>query len=211
MRSKARWWRNFTLGLFLICSGAFAFTLATRPEGAPHGWRDGVLITSLTIGLCALCSLPFVQSTHRADLRLRRGIGVIARWSVPVDEWQQFVREEREFEKVDGVRSNLIDVKQRSPACGIDVIVGHGEIIVGIDHQYMTGLGRAELSGPYWISFAQPTLEFRLQVLDPSDQYSDRAVRVPVAHGAIDRVIPLGPVRGQPPQSDALTSGSAIR
>lgn len=120
------------------------------------------------------------------ESRLRRGLGVLARWSVTADEWEAF----RAFDVRRGAEHvNYIGHYNPRPAEGraVEVLFGRRQVIV--DESYHP-LNRFALPELRWVGWVEPPgapecLEFG--VLYPGGRYGgarSMTVRVPVARAA---------------------------
>lgn len=113
--------------------------------------------------------------------RLMGGKGVIARWHVTASEWDRF----RAFDAIrsaqDATLFNELGIRERTPAEGVEVVVGRRQLIV--DGSYHALIGMPSLSAVYWLPApAEPEcLEFAL--VYPRGRYGGTwrvSLRVPV-------------------------------
>ncbi|MEO8201339.1 MAG: hypothetical protein ABI679_12505, partial [Gemmatimonadota bacterium] len=160
----------------------FAAAVWNQPSGPPTGWMDGLSVVAGMVSLIALICLPLVQADYRRELRLRRGTGARARWSVSPSEWRRFQENEKVAEQKGEVLLNMIDTRQRAGNAGVEIIVGNGALIVGGEYRVI-GTQRPGETAPVWIPSDPPTLEYRFTNVDPDNSYVERALRLPVAAG----------------------------
>jgi len=189
-RSKSRWWRNLALAIAVV-SGLVALILwRVQPHDGGKSWTSVLPVIAGWVSVIAWLCLPIAQGEYRRDLRLRRGEGVRARWIVSQAQWQAFVKNERRAEADPGMPVNLLDMRQRAGADGLEIIVGHGQIVVGNEYRVV----RSRPSGasdPLWVDAVPPMLEYRLEEVDPNDERVERALRFPVAAGHEDAACAL--------------------
>jgi hypothetical protein len=122
----------------------------------------------------------------RGEAKLRRGIGVLARWQVPPDEWEAF----RAFDtRRAAEHARLIGHYTPRPAEGraVDVLFGQRQVIVDESYHPLSRMALPELTWMHWHEpkDAPECLEFG--VLYPGGRYGGAkpmAVRVPVARAA---------------------------
>lgn len=124
------------------------------------------------------------------EARLRRGIGVLARWQVPAGEWEAF----RAFDtRRQAEHVHLLGHYTPRPAQGraVEVVFGHRQVIVDESYHPLSRFALPEIT---WLAWHEPAdapanapecLEFG--VLYPGGRYGGArrmAVRVPVARAA---------------------------
>jgi hypothetical protein len=115
--------------------------------------------------------------------RLVSGIGVIARWHVTAAEWDRF----RAFDAIRARQGhtlvNDLWIRRRTPARGVEVIVGRRQLIVDGSYHALRPRGLPELRAVFWLSaVADPDcLEFA--VVYPAGRHGGTrqlSLRVPV-------------------------------
>jgi hypothetical protein len=131
--------------------------------------------------------MGLLASLHAlGEAKLRRGIGVLARWQVPAAEWEAF----RAFDaRREAEHARLIGHYTPHPAEGraVEVLFGQRQVIVDQSYHPLSRMALPELT---WMQWHEPKdapecLEFG--VLYPGGRYGGAkpmAVRVPVARAA---------------------------
>lgn len=142
--------RHATIWLAIVATGALT-SLAAFGGLLPMG---GVTIALGSIGattaLFGLAAMGFAAEAALGERRLRRGTGVIARWTVPPAEWAAFLDADARYAASQPAVRNLLD---RRPADGrpVEVIVGAGEVLLDGAHHAFGGAGKAALVEVAWL------------------------------------------------------------
>jgi ABC-type glycerol-3-phosphate transport system permease component len=170
-------------------------------------WRMDALgietaATSASIGLGivvamlgALLSFNFAWAL-RLVRALRRGDGVIARWTVAPATFEMF----RDLE--DRLRSqgddNDLKVPRRTPPAGLDIVFSADAVLIGDTFFGLASTGFGRFSGVWRTSTVPPCLEFGTVLTWASNtstlriHHTKGVLRVPIAHdagAAADRVL----------------------
>lgn len=120
-------WRAIALAVLPL--GALLVLAANRQEGQSAG---------LAFGLPGLCLLAFgvvaglwAHRAARAQARLQRGQGVLARWRVDAATWRAFRERERNAGAGGNALPDELSMPDDAPVDGIEVIVGEDAVAVG--------------------------------------------------------------------------------
>lgn len=169
-----------------LAGGCGAITARLLDGQLSPGWLAAIYIPSLTALLFGVPMGLMALFSARGEARLRRGIGVLARWTMPPADWEAFrsfdARRAREGRGLDN------DYAPR-PAEGRDVgiVIGRRQVIVDGSYHPLSRFALPELT---WVGWQQPPdapecLEFG--VLYPGGRYGGAkpaTVRVPVSRAA---------------------------
>lgn len=142
--------RHVAVWLAIVATGALA-GLAAFGGLLPMG---GVTIALGSIGattaLFGLAAMGFAAEAALGERRLRRGTGVIARWSVPPGEWAAFLDADARHAASQPEVRNLLDHR---PPDGrpVEVIVGAGEVLIDGAHHAFGG-SKGALVEVAWLS-----------------------------------------------------------
>ncbi len=169
-----------------LCGGLAIIPVATNHAALGDAW-------SLALGVPAVTAIPVgivfgIMATLSAigQARLRRGIGLLARWQVPPAEWEAF----RRFETVRrGAGPGLAGDYKPRPARGrpVEVLFGQRQVIVDGSYHPLRRWSVPELGAVGWLAppdapaGTPEMLEFHL--IYPRGRYGGTvrlAVRVPV-------------------------------
>jgi hypothetical protein len=185
--------RKLGLWLALAAGGALALALAitSRPRlGEVASLVAGTAgITSIAVGL-VMGAMALLAAIGHA--RLRRGVGVIARWRVRPEDWERF----RGFDAARRAESPHVASEftpgQRAPPEGVEILVGRRQIMIDGSYHLLRRYGLPELRSLSW--FVGPD---QLEVIEFSLRYPrgrsggtiPAALRVPVAAEARDDAV----------------------
>jgi hypothetical protein len=140
-----------------------------------------IMVVSFNIAVFSSFLLLWFGLAAVGRARLLRGKTAIARWHVSAAEWERF----RAFDAVrsaqDETLLNELSIRERTPAEGVDVIVGRRQLIVDGSYHALSGL--PFVSAVHWLPApADPEcLEFAL--VYPRGRYGGTrrmSLRVPV-------------------------------
>jgi len=147
---------------------------------------EGLVIAAGTTGLILLVlSLVFGVPALLASLgewRLRRGLGVIARWAVEPRAWEAF----RAFDVERGAAALRNDFTPRPADGPVEVRFGPRQVLVDGSYHPLRRLAVPELSGIEWLqpADAPECIEFGLVYPRGRSATLRQALRVPVAPAA---------------------------
>lgn len=129
MRNPERW-RNIGLAAFL---GGPLLVLAAFQ--VPAGYAgDGVRAALFCLGLMGLMFGGvggwMAQRKVRAQMRMARGEGVLARWRIPAGQWRDFVALDAERNAAGDRFPNEFSPREEVPAEGVEIVVGEDAISI---------------------------------------------------------------------------------
>jgi hypothetical protein len=99
----------------------------------PHTAWSLVAVAGATVAFFSLPLIVIRQFQMMPQYQLARGERVRARWTVSPEQWRQFQRLSREWDKTPNRGVNEIDVNQDPRSTGVEVIVGEYGLQVGGD------------------------------------------------------------------------------
>lgn len=169
-----------------LAGGCGAITARLLDGQLSPGWLAAIYIPSLTALLFGVPMGLMALFSARGEARLRRGIGVLARWTMPPADWEAF----RSFDARRACEGRGLDNDYAPrPAEGRDVgiVIGRRQVIVDGSYHPLSRFALPELT---WVGWQQPPdapecLEFG--VLYPGGRYGGAkpaTVRVPVSRAA---------------------------
>lgn len=122
--------------------------------------------------------------------RLRRGIGVIARWRVDAEDWERFRALDAARQAANPSVKSDFTARATTPASGVEVIVGRRQIMMDGSYHWLRPhpLGPPELRDVHWLADPQQPeiIEFSLDYPDVQYGTVPAVLRVPVAPDARD-------------------------
>lgn len=148
MRNPHRW-RNIGLVFFL---GGTAATAAPflLPEASAGDILRGILFICGTMAvLFGGGTALFRHLDARALDRLRSGVAIIARWHVDADTWRRFCELNHHMAETDGIPVNMLDVPDKVPADGVEVIVAEYGVEIGGDFHHLPRRGSPRIEHAY--------------------------------------------------------------
>jgi hypothetical protein len=192
MRNPARK-ALYCLAAFLAGSALIWFG-ALRHERIGEDWASlAALALGFTLAPFGLVFLIQALFAVRGKARLLAGHREIARWHVYPAEWDLFRALDARRSGGDPSLVNDLWVRRRTPADGVEVIVGETGLIVDGSYHSLRPRGLPELREVRWFDGPPTCLEFAL--LYPRSRYGGTVpttLRVPVpsgARGAAQRVV----------------------
>lgn len=185
--------RRLGLWLALAAAGAAALAIAitARPSlGEVASLIAGTVgITSIAVGL-VMGAMALLAAVGHA--RLRRGIGVIARWRVGPEAWERF----RGFDaarRADGphIVAEFTPGEGTRPD-GVEVLVGRRQIMIDSSYHLLRRFGVPELRSLSWLVGPDQLEVIEFGLLYPRGRSGGTipaALRVPVAAEARDDAV----------------------
>ncbi len=168
--------RNVRLGLaFGVAWPAFAAAVAVGDD-LPVAWVvPAVGVAGLHAGLI-LTTLGLMRhrDARRLD-RMRRGEGVLARWTVDQGRWLLYLDHCRRLAAQPGARRNMLALPARLPVVGYHVTVSDDAIRLEDEFEPMRGDAEVRVAGA--------VLEFR-QLVPVGRRMEWRSYQLPVGAGA---------------------------
>ena len=149
-------------------------------DGGRPDWRSVALIAlGFTLAPVGLVYTGVSTFHARGALKLRSGIGVIARWSVPAELWRRFAPRDARTLGRDLERSSV--AVNREGDGPIEVVVGERGAIVGERYHWLSPGGIPQLTE---VGFGHPDvavqyLEFRLLYRQKNMVRVPAALRIP--------------------------------
>ena len=150
MRNPAR---KIWLNLVLLAVGAALFvTGASGVERTGEDWRSiAVMVAGATLAPIALMFVIFALLHTRGLGKLRAGVGVIARWSVTPEEWEQF----RAFDRIRAASganlANEMIYDEERPSWPVAIIGGRKSAVIGDSYHVLRRGGIPALTALYWL------------------------------------------------------------
>jgi hypothetical protein len=113
----------------LVAIGAFSLPGEARRSWVQgvFGWGGGTLAV-----LAAFTAALWWADAKRLE-RMRRGEGILARWTVSVEQWRLFIQQSKNTDRQPGTLPNVIAFSVEPPASGAEVIFSDDAINVGGD------------------------------------------------------------------------------
>lgn len=178
----------------LLAGAALIRFGALRHERIGEDWASlGALALGFTLAPFGLVFLIQALFAMRGQARLLAGHREIARWRVYPAEWDRFrALDTRRSSGYPGLVNDLW-VRKRTPADGVEVIVGETGLLVDGSYHSLAPRGLPELREVRWFDGPPTCLEFAL--VYPRSRYGGTVpttLRVPVpsgARGAAQRVV----------------------
>ncbi len=178
----------------LMAVGAMSGWLGVQRHNATgEDWISGIMIAA-AFAIVPVMLVFLIQALFhtRGMAKLRAGIGRVAQWHVSAAEWDKFRGSEGERTAADPrFLGNDLWVRRRTPAEGVEVIVGEKSLLVDNSYHVLRMNGLPELRGIGWLdNSAMPgrppdCLEFLLAY--PRGKYGGiqhTTLRVPVPQSA---------------------------
>lgn len=132
----------------------------------PGGEVTVIVAMIVGITVVAFPSVFLVMALFAAvgEARLRAGRNVIARWHVGAAEWDRFRAVDKARAAQDPRLGNDLWIRRRTPASGVEVIVGRRQLIVDGSYHVLRRGGLPELRAVSWLAppGGPECLEFRL-------------------------------------------------
>jgi hypothetical protein len=125
--------RNRSAAVFMISLAVFVPALVLPRSGEDLVARKMVLFLSLGVMLISAVWLLVRWDEARRLVRLRSGVGVLARWTIDPARWEWFRHHSNEWDKLKGVRPNDAGLAQDPGKTGIEVVVARDSILIGED------------------------------------------------------------------------------
>jgi hypothetical protein len=116
--------------------------------------RKTILFASLAVLLISAVWLAVRWDEARRLIRLRSGVGVVARWTIDPARWEWFRGLSSEWDRRDGVQPNDANLAQDPGTAGIEVVVTRDGILIGTDFWPVERDVRITAPGD-WIEFYQ--------------------------------------------------------
>ncbi|HWA45810.1 MAG TPA: hypothetical protein VHA10_21500 [Hypericibacter adhaerens] len=141
--------RNIALGFFvfglIVSPGVFLI-----PDGTiPRALHSGLAIAGLT-SLILGGTFALVQHEEtRAQDRLRRGEGVLARWRIDPLAWKDFLALNHQASAEQGALPNQLTPVKETPPEGIEIVVARDGVEVGGDFQHVPFRGTPRVESVY--------------------------------------------------------------
>ena len=168
-RTRARW-------LAASLAGWAMLGIALLQSDGPPSW---VVLTCAVVGLHGgLIFGVFALQAHgeaRTLDRLRRGEGVLARWTVDPARWGVFLEHARQLAAAPGAHASMLALPSTPPATGYEVTVSEEAIRVAEEF--------APMRRDAMVSVAGAVLEFH-QLVQVGRSVAWWTYRVPIAAGA---------------------------
>ncbi len=168
--------RNLALLFALVGASCLLIALSGM---APAEWGPvpffaaGLIITPVSVILMLM-----KQSEVRAMRRLERGEETVAAWRMTPDDWRAFVALNAEWHKQEGVVANSLDLRQASPADGLDIVATPHSVRVGgefLDLRHLFSV----VQSVRWLQTQPPAIEVQGRVQTKSSSFPC-ALRIPV-------------------------------
>ncbi|MCM5680889.1 hypothetical protein M8A51_15290 [Schlegelella sp. S2-27] len=162
--------------------------------------RTGSPLLALGLFPALLCPVFFVHywSKIRVFRELYNGRSVIARWTVPADQFHRFCEEEQRI-PAGSVMTNFYKPPRTIPAAGLEVIFGDDGVLIGGGYFPLSATCGRRLHSVRYLASRPPSIEFGM-VMNTTVHTSSATVntyrteetlRVPVA---TDATAPAGQV-----------------
>ena len=169
--------RKRSIALMVLAIALIALTVAIK---MPNG-GSGFTLQSV-LGFGGLTTMPFALGAAlvyeigaRRLARMRRGEGIIARWTIGPAQWQAFVARSRQLDRGETWAPNSLDLRT-SPSAAVEVIVSDNAVLVGDEFHTVEKDATVVVDRAF--------IEFRHLISDPNGSDGRTLLRIPVAEGA---------------------------
>lgn len=124
--------RNRAAAISLIALAVFVPALVLPRAAGDLTGRKLILFGSMSVMLISAVWFLVRWDEARRLLRLRAGLGILARWTIDAPRWESFRGHSNEWDKADGVRPNDVDFAQSlGNNSTVDIVVTADAILVG--------------------------------------------------------------------------------
>lgn len=115
--------------------------------------------------------------------RLRRGKGVLARWTVDRDRWYTFLHLNIALNNAPDARPtcHIPDAHKPRPH-GVEVIFGKSAVLLD-GHYHSLGSGLCDIGSPRWCEGPPPFIEFPMAISTSDSSPTYFSLRIPTAAG----------------------------
>ena len=167
--------RNRSAAVFLLALAVFLPALVLPRAGDDLSLRKLVLFGSLAVLLISGVWLIVRLDEARRLIRLRSGVGVVARWTIDAARWEGFRRQSNEWDKRKDIRPNDADLSQTPGNGGIEIVVTRDAVLIGEDF--------SPLERDVRITVKADWMEFYQIIPKPKGSALHMVLRVPLQPG----------------------------
>ncbi len=146
--------RNRSAAVLLTALAVFLPALVLPRSDGDLTLRKLILFGSLAVMLISAVWLAVRWDEARRLIRLRAGVGIVARWTVDAARLASFRRLSHEWDQRPDLRPNEADLTQDPGAHGIEVVVSRDAVLFGADYWPLEKDVRITVRAD-WIEFFQ--------------------------------------------------------
>jgi hypothetical protein len=146
--------RNRSAAVFVTALAVFLPALLLPRSGGDLTVRKLMLFASLGVLSISAVWLAVRWDEARRLIRLRAGVGVVARWTIDAAQLASFRRLSHEWDQRPDLRPNEADLTQDPGERGIDVVVSRDAVLFGADYWPLEKDVRITVRAD-WIEFFQ--------------------------------------------------------
>lgn len=125
--------RNRAVFLLLVAAAALATGLLLPSAGQKISLQLFLFLGGLSGAIFAGVWLILQIDSAGRFKRLRRGEGIVARWTVGPARWEWFKEESLKWDKQGDLGVNKVDVRQAVPKNGVEIVIADDCVLIGSD------------------------------------------------------------------------------